>query len=132
MMKRRKGSMSRRYGAVIEPRYFGASLRSRRPSCRSTIIGTGSSPGSEAASRRRRPGREYQAWGLKVAFQPRISTFTDAGKGIKRDFQSPKLEALKLWLAVRLRTISRRVEGPNGHPDGRGGYCFARFVAFPR
>jgi len=29
------------------------------------------------------------AGGLKVAFQPRISTFTDARKGIKRDFQSP-------------------------------------------
>jgi len=41
-------------------------------------------------------------------------------------------EPSALFVTVRLRTIPRRVEGPNGHPDGRGGYCFARFVAFPR
>jgi hypothetical protein len=29
--------------------------------------------------------------GLKVAFQPQISTFTRADKGIKRDFQSPSV-----------------------------------------
>ncbi len=37
-------------------------------------------------------GREYRR-GLKLAFQPRISTVTGAGKGIKRDFQSPSVFA---------------------------------------
>src|SRR2546427_11037421 len=30
------------------------------------------------------------ARGFKVAFQPRLSRFTGVGKGIERDFQSPK------------------------------------------